>query len=218
MGKADVLVEALQIGKSFDGRTVLTDFDLTVKRGEVVAITGRSGSGKSTLLNIVGLLDPEGYEGELALFGVPAPAAMSRAARMLLRSKIAYLFQDPALVEEASVEANLRIAQHYAGDLRTEKAAIRENALVKVGLADMGSQKVYRLSGGERQRLALACLLVRPCELILADEPTGSLDAENRDVVLDFFDMFAHEGKGVVVVTHDPVVASRATRVVHLKN
>lgn len=215
--KDGALVSARGIGKSFGDRRVLDGLDLDVARGEVVAITGRSGSGKSTLLNIVGLLDPDGFEGELRLLGEPAPRPGSKGARMLLRSKIAYLFQDPALVEEATVEANLKIAQRYSNVSRDKRPEARSRALAEVGLAGAEKQKVYRLSGGERQRLALACLRVRPCELVLADEPTGSLDAGNRDEVLDFFEKLAGEGKGFLVVTHDPAVAARATKVVELK-
>lgn len=211
-----MVVEVKGLRKSFGGKAILDGFDLEVEEGDFIAITGRSGSGKSTLLNIIGLLDEGDFEGSLFLFDAPAPRPGSRGARMLLREKIAYSFQEPALVEEATVEANLKIAQRYSSTPRTERRSQRESALAEVGLAGQERQMVYQLSGGERQRVALACLRMRPFSLVLADEPTGSLDAENRDAVLGFFDRLAREGKALVVATHDPVVAARATHVVAL--
>ncbi|WP_282191334.1 ATP-binding cassette domain-containing protein [Adlercreutzia caecimuris] len=211
-----VVVDVRNLCKSFGNRKVLDGFSMQVYQGEFVAITGRSGSGKSTLLNIVGLLDAGDVDGSLDLFGAPAPRPGSRGARKLLRRKLAYMFQEPALVEEETAEYNLKIAQYYSDVPRGKRCGEREYALAEVGLEGAKAQRVYSLSGGERQRLALACMRMHPSDLVLADEPTGSLDPANRDAVLEFLRRLSVEGKTVLVVTHDPVVAGCATRVVEL--
>lgn len=209
-------VELKGVRKSFGGRPVLKGFDLAVMPGEFVAVMGGSGSGKSTLLNIIGLLDRADEGSEVRLFGEPAPRINSSRGRALLRSKLAYIFQNAALVDQDTVEANLRTAQRYSGEPRKEWPARRKAALANVGLAGKEKQRVYQLSGGEQQRLAIACMRLHPSELVLADEPTGSLDAANRDVVMSLLEDMHRQGKALVVVTHDRAVAERADRIVTL--
>lgn len=201
--------------KVYAGRPVLEDLDLHVAAGEMVAVTGPSGSGKSTLLNLIGLLEkPDG--GAISLFGSRAPSVRSRGAQRMLRSRLGYLFQNYALVDNATVEENLSIAQRYVRTSRSRKRELRADALRRVGLDGMGRRRVYGLSGGEQQRVAVARLLLKPCELVLADEPTGSLDGANRDAVLAMLQEMCAAGKTIVVVTHDPSVAAACSRVVEL--
>lgn len=209
-------VEVRSLRKTFGSRVILDGFSMEALPGEFVAIMGPSGSGKSTLLNIIGLLDTGDGEGAVQLFGVPAPRPGSRGARSLLRSKMAYLFQEPALVDDATVEANLKLAQRYSSAPRNDRARQRAGALKEVGLAGLEASRVYQLSGGEQQRLALACIRMHPSDLVLADEPTGSLDEGNRDHVVGHLRRLANEGKTVLVVTHDPAVAAQADRIVQL--
>lgn len=212
---ADLVCQMTSVDKSFDGRRVLRDVDLTVASGEMVAVTGDSGSGKTTLLNIVGLLErPD--RGELRLFGRPAPAVGSGKATALLRYKLGYLFQNFALIDGDSVDDNLKIAQAYVGGSRASRGQTRAAALEAVGLADLARRPVYELSGGEQQRISIARLMLKPCDLVLADEPTGSLDAANRDIVLQLLRHLNAEGKSVVVVTHDPQVAATCHRSISL--
>jgi putative ABC transport system ATP-binding protein len=213
----EAVVSLAAVSKSFGERQVLHMLDLTVARGEFVAITGKSGSGKSTLLNIIGLLD-RADRGTVELFGKPSPKIGSRAARELLRDKIGYLFQNAALIDQDTVEDNLKLAQRYAEtpSSGSGRALRRREALQAVGLDGFERQKVYELSGGEQLRLAVACLLLKPGDLVLADEPTGSLDAENRDEVIRLLLSLRELGKTVIVVTHDPVVAASADRTVSL--
>lgn len=204
-----------KVSKSFGSKKVIDSFSMTIYRGEFVAITGRSGSEKSTLLNLIGLLD-KADQGTITLFGKPSPTIGSSGARNLLRNKLGYLFQNAALIDQDTVEANLKTAQKYSQISKSQQANERKSALKLVGLADMEKQKVYELSGGEQQRLAVACLLMHPSELILADEPTGSLDPDNRDVVLVLLQSLRKQGKTILVVTHDSAVASMADRIVSL--
>jgi putative ABC transport system ATP-binding protein len=189
---------------------------MSVLPGEFVVIMGRSGAGKSTLLNIIGLLDKADGGSSITLFGSPAPSIGSTRARALLRNKLGYIFQNASLIDQDSVEANLRLAQRYTSTPKARRAEERRAALFLVGLEGREKQKVYQLSGGEQQRLSVACLLMHPSELVLADEPTGSLDAENRDAVMALLHNLREQGRTVIVVTHDEAVAAGADRVVVL--
>jgi putative ABC transport system ATP-binding protein len=204
--------ELVGVSKSYNGRMVIRDIDLAVAQGEMLAITGKSGSGKSTLLNIMGLLESADV-GQLRLFGEPAPRVGSAKATSILRFKLGYLFQNFALIDGESVDDNLGIAQAYTKQQRSARTAARRSALLAVGLAEAGRQRVYELSGGEQQRVAIARLMLKPCALVLADEPTGSLDTANADVVLAMLRELNTGGKTVIVVTHDERVAAMCHRV-----
>lgn len=216
MRGASAAVELKNLNKSFNGNHVLSDLNLTVMPGEFVAIVGKSGSGKSTLLNIIGLLDEADPGSTVRLFGERAPRIESAAARQLLRTKLAYIFQNAALVDQDTVEANLKLAQRYSELPKDKRSSSRKEVLARVGLEGKEKQKVFQLSGGEQQRLALACIQMHPSELILADEPTGSLDPENRDVVMSTLKRLNNRDKTVVVVTHDENVADMADRIIEL--
>ncbi len=192
----------------------LDDFALRVKPGEFTALTGASGAGKSTVLNLLGLLEsPDG--GEVRLFGERAPRPRSRAANLLRRNRLGYLFQNFALIDNETVEHNLEVALTYAQRGTPKQDRIKE-ALAQVGLRRSEHRKIHSLSGGEQQRVAVARLLLKPCDLVLADEPTGSLDAKNRDRVLDLLQKLNEAGKTLILATHDEAVAERCSRVVDL--
>ena len=205
-----------KVTKSF-GRTILQDVSLELSAGELLSIRGASGSGKSTLLNILGLLD-QADSGRIELFGRAAPGPGSRSAMLLRRHRIGYLFQSFVLIDTESVDATLRLAQRYALGSATRLRQVREAALDRVGLGGMGKQRVFELSGGEQQRVAVARLLVKGRDLVLADEPTGSLDPMNRDAVLSMLRDVASAGAAVVVVTHDQTVIDRCDRLLSLPN
>ena len=200
------------VGKAYRGRLVVEGITLAVVAGEMVAITGRSGSGKSTLLNIMGLLESPD-RGELRLFGEPAPGVGSSRATRLLRSRLGYLFQNYALIDDETVDGNLQLAQTYVSATRRQRRESREAALAAVGLPGFGRRKVYELSGGEQQRVAIARLMLKPCDLILADEPTGSLDPANAAAVVDMLRDLNARGRTVVIVSHDQRVAAACDRV-----
>ena len=186
--------------KNFGKKTVFSGFSLEIPEGSFTVISGASGSGKSTLLNIIGLLEKKG-KGETVHFGQKNIKPFSTKATNLLKDKIGYLFQNYALVDNATVEYNLKLALE-GHDTSKENNRVKE-VLEAVGLAGFEKKKVYQCSGGEQQRVAIARLMLKPCELILADEPTGSLDHENKMKVVDLLKGFQRAGKTVVLVTHD---------------
>lgn len=194
-------------------RVAVRDVSLTINEGDFVAIVGPSGSGKTSILNLIGMLERP-TSGTVELFGKPSPRIGSAAGVRLLRDRLGYLFQNSALIDSDSVDDNLAVAQRYVKASQADKAATRADVLRRVGLAGYGERPVYELSGGEQQRVAIARLLLKQCDLILADEPTGSLDPQNRDSVLKLLLALNEQGKTVVIVTHDPHVANECQRVI----
>ena len=210
------MCELVDVTKNYRERTVLEHFSLTVTSHEMVAIVGPSGSGKTTVLNLLGLLD-SADAGEIRLFGHPAPRLGSPRAIALLRTRIGYLFQNGALIDDATVEKNLDVALTYTRAHRLDRQRLKAGVLQQVGLDTvLLRESVYGLSGGEQQRVAIARLLLKPCDLILADEPTGSLDPANRDAVLHSLQDLHRNGKTIVIVTHDVAVAAACDRAIDL--
>lgn len=209
------LVTLNEISKSFGQSEVLRGIDLTVEPGEMIAITGISGSGKSTLLNILGLIERPS-SGSGTWFGHAQIRPNSRQATQVIQQKISYLFQSFALIDDASVMENLLLAMRYVPQPKADKEISVRDALTKVGLDGFESRRVFELSGGEQQRVATARLLVKPTEVVLADEPTGSLDEGNRDNILDLLADLNQDGKAIVIVTHDQHVAAICHRQIKL--
>lgn len=202
------------VSKSYN-KKVLDNISIDIKEGELVAITGESGRGKSTLLNIIGLLEyPD--EGKLIIDGEVNVKPSSMKANKILRNKISYLFQNFALIDEESVYSNLMLSLKYNSCSKSEKKEKIKNALNKVGLENYEKRKIYELSGGEQQRVAIARVILKPSKIILADEPTGSLDEKNRDQVISLLKYLNKEGKTVVIVTHDKNVANECDRIIEL--
>lgn len=206
------VVEILNLNKNFGNKNILNDFNLCVKKQEIITITGKSGCGKSTLLNIIGLLD-EYSSGNLMINEKQVSKINDKDAMLLRRYDIGYIFQNYALIEGDSVEENLKLATKYSME-RSEKSRkeLISKALEKVGLENYEKKKIYELSGGEQQRVAIARVFIKPCNLILADEPTGSLDLENKLLVLDLLEQLRREGKTIITVTHDLDVAKKFDR------
>ncbi len=206
-----------EINKSYDSRKIIDGLSFEIKQGEMVAITGPSGSGKSTILNMIGLLEKPDA-GTINLFGNPAPKINSSKSKLLLRNKIAYLFQNYALVDNETTDYNLNIALEYVKANKIQKRKMKIDALNKVGLDETYlKKKIYQLSGGEQQRIAVARIILKPCELILADEPTGSLDVKNRNEIIKILQELNQNGKTIIIVTHDEYVAEQCKRKIELK-
>ncbi len=206
------IVSVKSISKSFQDKHVFDNLSFEIEEGSFVVIMGESGSGKSTLLNMIGLLDKPD-NGDIILFDQKNIKPFSRKAEIMLRDKIGYLFQNFALVDNETVEYNLVMALDNVKGNKKDK--IKE-ALKIVGLEEYEKKKVYKCSGGEQQRIALARLLLKPCELVLADEPTGSLDAHNKALVCDLLKQMQSDGKTIVVVTHDETLKEYATQVINI--
>ena len=213
------LIQASGITKTYDADQslvhALRGVDLSVQRGEFVALIGPSGSGKSTLMAILGCLDsPTG--GRYLLDG-QAVEALPRAALARVRNeKIGFVFQYYNLLPRASVLRNVELPMLYAGVSRKERTRRAEELLDKVGILDKARQLPSKLSGGQRQRVAVARALVNRPALLLADEPTGSLDSHTGTEVLALFRELHRQGHTIIIVTHDPSVAALAERRVEL--
>lgn len=201
--------------KKYGQQTILDHFNLSIKKGELVAIVGPSGSGKSTILNILGLI--ENFDsGQYFFMGHSNIKPNSSTAQKMIREKISYLFQNYALIEEDTVYQNLLLSLKYVKKSKSEKREIINTALSEVGLAGFAERKVYELSGGQQQRVAIARALIKPSELLLTDEPTGSLDKSNRDEVFALLKKLNQQGKTIIVVTHDPEIAQQCERIIKL--
>jgi putative ABC transport system ATP-binding protein len=191
--------------------------DLSVERGEYVAVVGPSGSGKSTLLNLLGLLDRP-TAGRYELDGVDT-ARLSEAERAAVRAqKIGFVFQAFHLLPYRSAEENVMLAQLYVPDAGPGRRASARRVLGLVGLSHRMEGVPTTLSGGERQRVAIARALVNRPSLLLCDEPTGNLDSNTADRILDLLDELHRSGQTLVVITHDGNVARRAQRTVTIRD
>ena len=212
------VVEASGLVKTFGegraARRVLDGAGLDVQAGELVAVLGRSGSGKSTLLHLLGGLDrPEA--GTIRVAGEPVTGASERRLSALRRRRVGFVFQFFHLVPELTGEANVLLAGRVRG--AHPDAARRAGALVdRLGLRPVAAALPHQLSGGEQQRFAIARALVNDPAVVLADEPTGNLDAEAGAEVLRLLRAGADEGRAVVLVTHEAAAAGAADRVLRL--
>ena len=196
------------ITKTFDELTVFENLNFEIEDGEFVCFSGESGAGKTTLLNIIGLLEPID-SGELRINGKTYKS--NRQKREYYKNEVGFLFQNFALMENKTVRQNLEIVKSdRSNDISMEEA------LYRVGLEDKIDSKIYTLSGGEQQRIALARLILKQCNIILADEPTGSLDKRNARVVMGLLKELNQEGKTVIIVTHDEEIKNQAGRRIEL--
>lgn len=202
------MIEIKNMNKAFGEQEIFKDFSLTINSGEFVIISGTSGKGKTTLLNIIGALEP--YDsGEVLIDG--ALINNAKAQREFWKNQVGFLFQNFALVENKTVRQNLDIIKK---DARSDYLV--DETLEHVGLTSKKDKKVYTLSGGEQQRLALARLFLKKCDIVLADEPTGSLDRKNAAMVMQLLADLNKKGKTVIVVTHDETIKAMGKRVVEL--
>jgi ABC-type lipoprotein export system ATPase subunit len=213
-----VVVRARGLVKTFGegrvARRVLDGADLEVQAGEVVAVLGRSGSGKSTLLHLLGGLDRP-QAGSIELAGVDVARASERELSALRRRHVGFVFQFFHLLPELSGEANVLLASRMRGAL--PEAPARGGELIdRLGLRHVAASLPHQLSGGEQQRFAIARALVNDPSLLLADEPTGNLDAEAGAEVLRLLRSGADEGRAVVMVTHEAGATAMADRVLRL--
>lgn len=195
---------------------VLRGVSLTVERGEFVAIMGPSGSGKSTLMNVLGLLDRP-TSGTYRLEGLDVSKLSDDDLSFVRGRRIGFVFQSFNMLPRASVLRNVMLPLAYGGVARREREPRAVAALVSVGLPpDHWDHRTNELSGGQMQRVAIARALVCDPAIILADEPTGNLDSATGETVMRTFERLREKGKTIVLITHDPGVAARADRTVHI--
>ncbi len=197
--------------------TVLRAVDLTIRRGDMVAIIGASGSGKSTLMNILGCLDRPS-EGEYWIAGRPTAALSADELAALRRERFGFIFQRYHLLGALDAVENVETPAVYAGVPKAARRARATALLRRLGMGDRLRHRPGQLSGGQQQRVSIARALVNDPDVILADEPTGALDSRSGGEVLDILDELNREGRTVVIVTHDRAVAARAARVIEIRD
>jgi putative ABC transport system ATP-binding protein len=197
--------------------SALRGIDLVITRGEYVAIMGASGSGKSTLMNILGCLDAP-TRGHYMLAGTDVAGLDDTDLAAVRNRFIGFVFQSFNLIPRTSAQRNVELPMVYAGIKPRERAERARAALETVGLGDRAQHKPSELSGGQQQRVAVARAIVTNPAIILADEPTGNLDTKSTGEMLDMLDGLHRSGRTIVLITHEPDVAARASRVVRLSD
>lgn len=193
----------------------LRGFDIHVREGEFVAVTGPSGSGKTTFLNIAGLLE-DFSSGNYLLDGVDVSGMDDNARSRLRNEKLGFIFQGFNLIPDLNLFDNVDVPLRYRGFAAAERRRRIEHALEQVGLASRMRHYPAELSGGQQQRVAIARALAGTPRLLLADEPTGNLDSQMARSVLELLEAINARGTTIVMVTHDPELAARAQRNVHI--
>nr|WP_316642722.1 ABC transporter ATP-binding protein [uncultured Roseateles sp.] len=193
----------------------LRDFNLQVKQGEFVAVTGPSGSGKTTFLTIAGLLEAH-TGGRYELDGVEVSGLSDDARSRIRNEKIGFIFQAFNLIPDLNVLDNIEVPLRYRGMKAAERQRRARQALERVGLAARERHYPAELSGGQQQRVAIARALAGEPRLLLADEPTGNLDSQMARSVMELLEELHRDGATIVMVTHDPQLAARAQRNVHV--
>lgn len=207
------MIEIINVCKAFNKKIIFENFNLNVKLGEFIGVIGKSGKGKTTLLNIMGTL--EGVDsGVVKVMG--KDISSKKTKRLLLRDNLGFIFQNYALIDNVSVNENLEIALNHKKMKRKQKYDAIDLALKEVDLDDYGNKIVHTLSGGEQQRVAIARLILKDPDIIFADEPTGSLDSENRDIIVSLFQKLHKQGKTIIMVTHDNNLSKFFSRIIEL--
>jgi putative ABC transport system ATP-binding protein len=196
---------------------ILKGIDLAIGRGEFIILMGVSGSGKTTLMNIVGLLDKQ-TEGEYEFMGTSIDGLNDEGLAALRNMHIGFVFQQFFLLPYLNAIENVLIPMVYSEKQIKHPREKARQLMGKFGLAERIHNKPSQLSGGEQQRVAIARALINDPDLILADEPTGALDSKTGNEIMELFSMLNGEGKTVVVVTHDPKLASFGNRLIRIED
>ncbi len=190
------MIKLKNVTKSFPNKTLFNNLSFDINKGEMIAITGSSGSGKSTLLNIISSIE-KADSGRISVSNYDIANLKSKKQKYLFKNVYGFVFQNYALVEEKTVAENIMI-----GNDKVSKNSIEE-VLEKVHLTGFGDRIINSLSGGEQQRVAIARVILKDAQIIIADEPTGNLDTVNSTIIMDLFRNLKLEGKTIVVATHD---------------
>ncbi|WP_375437993.1 ABC transporter ATP-binding protein [uncultured Hymenobacter sp.] len=216
------MIELQNIRKSYEVGTtrleVLKGIDLHIREGELVSIMGSSGSGKSTLLNILGILD-DFDQGDYILAGTRIDRNLSQTRAAHYRNKfLGFVFQSFNLLSFKNALENVALPLYYQKVSRRERNRMALEYLDRVGLADRADHLPSELSGGQKQRVAIARALISQPKLILADEPTGALDTQTTQEVMDIFKQVHREGMTVIIVTHENDIAAQTQRMIRVRD
>ena len=212
------MIQLKNITKSFGSLQVLRGIDLSVEEGQVVSIVGPSGAGKTTLLQIMGTLD-KADSGQVIINGQDISALNQKKLSRFRNKHLGFVFQFHQLLPEFTALENIMIPAFIGGADKKEAEERARELLQFMGLADRATHKPNELSGGEKQRVAVARALVNHPDVIMADEPSGSLDSQNKeDLHKLFFDLRDTYGQTFVIVTHDESLATLTDRTIHMKD
>ena len=214
------MIRLENINKLYEGDTykiqALLDITLTIGEGEFVSIMGRSGSGKTTLLNIIGFLDTA-TSGTFLFGGKDVSHISSKNLWRYRRENIGFVFQNFALIDHNTVLENVILPLQAMNVSRREAVKKADRLLDRMGIAEMKHKYPSQISGGQKQRVAIARALVADPKIILADEPTGALDADTAEEIMQIFQEIHAQGKTVVIVTHDDKIAAKTNRLIWLE-
>lgn len=199
-------------------KMILKSVNLHVPKGDMIAIMGKSGAGKTTLLNIIGMLDSFS-EGEYRFQDTVIKPGEHDAHKFRGR-RIGMITQNYSLVEAYTVYENVEVPLDFCSRRMSKKERKERilDALNQVGMLEKTNQRVMTLSGGEKQRVAIARAIVNKPELLIADEPTGALDTENSNNIMDILETLNQQGNTIILVTHDPEIAQRCKRIIYIKD
>jgi putative ABC transport system ATP-binding protein len=217
----DSVVSMKDVRKSYhmgsEDLLVLKGIDLKIKKGEFISIMGPSGSGKSTLMNLIGLLDrPD--SGQLVINDKEISKLNDVELSRLRGKEIGFIFQTFNLVSRLSAQKNVELPMIFQGQSQAYRSGVARKYLDEVGLGDRVSHRPNELSGGQRQRVAIARALVNDPSILLADEPTGNLDAKTGDEIMRLFVELNRNGRTIVMVTHNPEIAEFSKRIIRLRD
>ncbi|MDR2068802.1 MAG: ABC transporter ATP-binding protein [Spirochaetaceae bacterium] len=195
----------------------LDGISFSINQGEYVSIMGPSGSGKSTCMNMIGCLDHPS-SGDIRIMGVDTDMMDERELAVLRNKTVGFVFQQYHLIPHMNVLENVMLPLRYQGLSISERRDRAREVLERVGLGERVRHRPAELSGGQKQRAAIARATVTRPALILADEPTGALDSETGQSVIDLFEEINHGGTTIIIVTHDPDIGNKARRSIHLRD
>ncbi|ENU2085249.1 ATP-binding cassette domain-containing protein [Listeria monocytogenes] len=202
------MIELVNVSKKIQDKLILEKVSLSIGAGEFIAVVGESGSGKTTLLNVIGHLDSKD-SGQVIINEMEYQT--KKEVMTLKKEVLGFIFQNYLLMENETVLENLSITGGENRKLMIEY-------LEEVGMDESYlAKKVYQLSGGEKQRIAIVRILLKPFQLLLADEPTGNLDDKNKQKIIELFLALKKQGKTIVCVTHDPEISAKADRIIYIE-
>lgn len=221
MKKNDEIIKLENLSKIYhmgsERVNAVCDVNLSIKRGEFIAIVGPSGSGKSTMMNMVGALDLA-TKGDIYLDGLDIEKVSESSLAQIRGKKIGFIFQTFNLIPTLNAIENVALPMIFQGVSKSKREERAKQLLKQVKLEQRMYHLPKELSGGERQRVAIARALANDPEVILADEPTGNLDSKTGEEIMDMFIQLNKEGRTIIMITHDPTLAKRAKRVVRIRD
>lgn len=211
------IIELSKIEKKYKSHVIFKNLSLEIEKNDFLGIVGKSGSGKTTLLNIIGLID-EINNGVIKFEDEQIKDISSKKCMILRRNKLGYLFQNFGLADDETVEWNLNLALEYKNLNKNERIEQISTIIKKFQLERISGKKIYQISGGEQQRVAIMRLILQDPDIIIADEPTSSLDEQNELIIMGYLKELHQKGKTIIMVTHNERLKPYFTRYINLSD